>query len=145
MKSESLNKKAQAILSRFSIKKTPLRIHLVELFLKEKKSMSQGELLEKLSEKMDSADRVSIYRNLTQLKASGIVHEIEKNHYVACSHDCEKHAHVLLYCQNCGKHKEVIDHEKLRQFFQGLDGLHFLSPKKALFVKGVCQHCAKTT
>ncbi|MFZ4402882.1 MAG: Fur family transcriptional regulator [Pseudobdellovibrionaceae bacterium] len=134
--------KAEQLLNRFSLKKTDLRISLIELFLKERRSYSQAEIIEDLEKRSGSVDRVSIYRNLNQLKAAGIVHEIENNKYVSCSHDCEKHAHVLLYCQSCEKHNEVKDHEKLNTFFKAMGGFQFLSANRAVFLKGVCQACA---
>jgi Fe2+ or Zn2+ uptake regulation protein len=134
--------KAELLLNRFSLKKTDLRISLIELFLKERRSYSQAEIIEDLEKRSGSVDRVSIYRNLNQLKAAGIVHEIESNKYVSCSHDCEKHAHVLLYCQSCEKHNEVKDHEKLNTFFKAMGGFQFLSASRAVFLKGVCQACA---
>ena len=134
--------KAELLLNRFSLKKTDLRISLIELFLKERRSYSQAEIIEDLEKRSGSVDRVSIYRNLNQLKAAGIVHEIENNKYVSCSHDCEKHAHVLLYCQSCEKHNEVKDHEKLNTFFKAMGGFQFLSASRAVFLKGVCQACA---
>jgi Fe2+ or Zn2+ uptake regulation protein len=134
--------KAEQILNRFSLKKTDLRIHLIGLFLKERKSFSQAEIIEELEKEAGSVDRVSIYRNLNQLKIAGIVHEIENNKYVSCSHDCEKHAHVLLYCQSCEKHNEVKDHDKLNSFFKAMGGFQFLSANRAVFLKGICQSCA---
>lgn len=134
--------KAEQLLNRFSLKKTDLRINLIELFLKEKRSFSQAEIIEDLEKRSGSVDRVSIYRNLNQLKAAGIVHEIESNKYVSCSHDCEKHAHVLLYCQSCKKHNEVKDHEKLNTFFKAIGDFQFLSANRAVFLKGVCRACA---
>ncbi len=135
--------KAEQILSRFSFKKTDLRISLVELFLKEKRPFTQAEIIEELQRRKVSVDRVSVYRNLNQLKASGVLHEVENNKYVSCSHDCGKHAHVLLYCQSCEKHIEVKDHEKLNHFFKALGGFHFLSPEKPVFIKGICHVCAR--
>lgn len=134
--------KAEQLLNRFSLKKTDLRINLIELFLKERRSFSQAEIIEDLEKRNGAVDRVSIYRNLNQLKTAGIVHEIESNKYVSCSHDCEKHAHVLLYCQSCEKHNEIKDHEKLTTFFKAMGGFQFLSPNRAVFLKGVCQSCA---
>lgn len=134
--------KAEQILSRFSLKKTDLRIQLVDIFLKEKKSFSQAEIIEALEKKYGLVDRVSIYRNLNQLKFAGIIHEIEINKYVSCSHDCEKHSHVLLYCQGCQKHSEVKNHEQLNNFFKVINGFQFLSANKNIFLKGVCQACA---
>ncbi|HPI39979.1 MAG TPA: transcriptional repressor [Pseudobdellovibrionaceae bacterium] len=134
--------KSEQLLTRFSLKKTDLRLSLLDLFLKEKRSYTQAEILEHLEKRKQSVDRVSVYRNLNQLKAAGIVHEIENNKYVGCNHDCEKHAHVLLYCLSCEKHSEVKDHEKLNQFFKAIENFHFLSPSQAVFLKGLCQACA---
>lgn len=139
---KTASKKVEYILRRFSIRKTDLRIQLIGLFLKENRSFSQGEIIEELEAKTGAVDRVSIYRNLNQLKAAGIVHEIENNKYVCCTHDCAKHAHVLLYCQSCEKHNEVKDHEKLNSFFKAIGGFQFLSANRAVFLKGICQNCA---
>ncbi len=135
-------KKVEQILNRFSLKKTDLRIQLIGLFIEDRKSFSQAEIIHELEKKAEPVDRVSIYRNLNQMKAAGIVHEIENNRYVSCSHDCEKHAHVLLYCQSCEKHNEVKDHEKLNSFFEAMGGFQFLSANRAVFLKGICQSCA---
>ncbi len=142
MSKSNFKLKANDLLTRFELKKTDLRLKLVQLFLEENRSFTQAEILEKLEKKMDSVDRVSVYRNLNQLKSSGIVHEIENNKYVCCAHDCEKHAHVLLYCQSCEKHNEVKDHDKLSIFFKAMGSFHFLSPDRAVFLKGICQSCA---
>lgn len=139
--SKSIRVKSEQLLDQLSLKKTELRLSLLELFLHEKRSYSQGEILEIIEKKNGSADRVSIYRNLNQLKLAGIIHEIESNKYVSCSHECEKHAHVLLYCQSCEKHEEIKDHEKLNTFFKAMSGFHFLSQNRAVFLKGICQAC----
>lgn len=135
--------KAEILLEKFDLKKTDLRIQLVEYFLLTKKSFSQAEVIQYFESKMTSVDRVSIYRNLLQLKNIGIIHEVDSNKYVFCSHDCEKHAHVLLYCQSCEKHGEVKDHHLLTQFFDVLGDFRFLSTQRAIFLKGICQSCTK--
>jgi len=137
------NKKAEELLDKFSIIKTELRIHLVTLFLKKNRAYSQSEIINALNKSGKSTDRVSIYRNLNQLKTSGIIHEIENNQYVCCSHDCKQHAHILLYCKKCKNHNELKDHDKINLFFETLGNFNFLSIKKAVFLKGVCKACAK--
>jgi Fe2+ or Zn2+ uptake regulation protein len=141
MRKSSIDK-AEQILKRFSLKRTDLRISLLGLLLNEDRAFSQAEIIEALEKQTESVDRVSIYRNLNQLKAAGIVHEIENNKYVSCSHDCEKHAHVLLYCQSCKKHNEIKDHDKLNTFFKAIGGFQFLSANRAVFLKGICKTCA---
>lgn len=133
--------KVEQLLKRYSLKKTELRINLIEFFLQENRSYSQAEIIENLEKKYGTIDRVSIYRNLNQLKSTGIIHEIQNNKYVCCSHDCETHAHVLLYCQSCEKHDEVKDHKKLNSFFKAIGNFHFLSSNQTVFLKGVCQTC----
>jgi Fe2+ or Zn2+ uptake regulation protein len=139
---QAIRLKSEQLLTRLSLKKTELRLSLVELFLQGKQSYSQGEILEAIEKKNGSVDRVSVYRNLNQLKLAGVIHEIENNKYVSCSHNCEKHAHVLLYCQSCEMHDEIKDHDKLNAFFKAMSGFHFLSQNRAVFLKGICQTCA---
>jgi Fur family ferric uptake transcriptional regulator len=139
---KSSQQKAEHLLARLLIKKTALRIQLVSLLLKEKKAFSQGDLIQELEKELGPVDRVSIYRNLNQLKRAGIIHEIESNKYVSCSHDCETHAHVLLYCEVCEKHNEIQDHKKLNLLFKAIGNLKFLSPNRALFLKGICEKCS---
>ncbi|MFN8845462.1 MAG: Fur family transcriptional regulator [Bdellovibrionales bacterium] len=140
---KSIATKSEQLLNRYSLKKTELRLKLIEIFLQDKRSFSQGEIIELMEKNNQAADRVSVYRNLNQLKLAGIIHEIESNKYVSCSHDCEKHAHVLLYCQSCEKHTEIKDHDKLTRFFEALGGFQFLSPSRAVFLKGICQPCSR--
>ncbi len=142
MKPTSQEKKAEEILLRFDLKKTNLRLRLIQLFLTEERTFSQAEIISELEGKNKSVDRVSIYRNLNQLRAAGIVHELETNKYACCSHSCDQHAHVVLYCQTCEKHSELKDHQKLNKFFKAMGALNFLSANRAVFLKGICQTCA---
>jgi Fe2+ or Zn2+ uptake regulation protein len=129
------------ILDRYLLKKTELRINLLELLLKSRGSFSQAEIIDRLQKKMKTVDRVSIYRNLNQLKLFGIIHELENNKYVACSHDCEQHAHVLMFCQLCDRFSEIKDHQKLNIFFKAMGDFHFLSSRRPLVLKGLCSSC----
>jgi len=129
------------LLEQHSLKKTVLRRSILLTFINAERSLTQGDLIERLSSLISTFDRASIYRNLTSLKEAGILHEVEANNYVLCSHECGAHAHLLLYCQECNKHKEVVNHNKIDSFINAIDGFKFYGKKKPIFLKGVCKSC----
>lgn len=105
--------------------------------------MTQGELIEALSRQQDLVDRVSVYRNLGALKGAGVLHEVDNNSYVFCSHECEAHAHLLLFCQVCHRHEEIKDHARIETVMKALAGLRFFGETQPLFFKGVCLNCVE--
>lgn len=141
MAENKLQHKLEILLQKFEFKKTPLRIAILEILYKAVSPLSQAELLLKLTDFKINVDRVSVYRNLNQLKSVGLIHEVDLNSYVLCSHDCEEHAHLLLFCQKCHKHQEIKDHAIIKKFLTELEGFHFLSSQTALYIKGVCKSC----
>ena len=89
----------------------------------------------------DSIDRVSIYRNLNQFKATGVLHEVESNIYIFCTHECDEHAHLLLFCQRCHKHQEIKDHGRIENFMSALGILRFFGKRQPIVLKGICSAC----
>ncbi len=139
----SIQQETDAILAQHDLKKTELRVKLLEFFLKSKVAFSQADLIRFLEKDLKTVDRVSVYRNLTQMKELGLIHEVDANKYVSCTHQCQEHGHLLLYCQSCDKHEEVKDHRILDSFYKSLQQFHFLSSDKAVFLRGVCETCAQ--
>lgn len=135
------NLQIDKILERFSLKKTETRRRIISVFLSSKNSLSQADLLETLALHGENPDRVSIYRNLNQMKASGLIHEVDFNQYIACTHDCAEHPHLLLFCTNCQKHQEIKDHKKLNHLLRPLHDLHFFSQQLPLSIRGICESC----
>lgn len=133
--------KIDAILEKYGLQKTSLRRSVMMIFLKNKKSLSQADLIEALSKTLDAVDRVSVYRTLMKLKEVGALHEVEANSYVFCSHDCEEHAHLLLFCQKCHRHQEIKDHDRIDHFMSALGGFRFFDKKQPVFLRGTCSGC----
>ncbi len=130
------------VLAKNFLKKTPLREEILLILSHAKDPLSQGELISALTKTLNAgADRVSVYRNLNMLKKVGLVHEVEVNKYVFCSHRCEDHAHILLFCQSCHKHREVTDHTRIDHFMEMLGDFRFFSRRQPLFVSGRCAAC----
>lgn len=138
--SEELTK-IDSVLAKHNLKKTPLRRKILLTFTQAESSLTQAELISAISKNLDNVDRVSIYRNLLNLKDAGVLHEVDTNHYIFCSHDCGSHAHLLLFCQSCRKHKEVKDHRKINTFMEELAEFRFFDQRKPIFLRGVCSGC----
>jgi len=139
-------KAAELFLNRYKFRKTDLRLNLMRIFLESKSPLSQSDIIQELETraKAGSVDRVSVYRNLMQLKSVGLVHEVENNQYVSCNHECQDHPHVLLFCQSCFQHREIQDHKRIASLMQALAPLEFFSRRGPLLMKGICQGCVSS-
>jgi Fe2+ or Zn2+ uptake regulation protein len=129
------------VLEKHSLKKTPLRRRILLAFAEAKLALSQADLIAAISKDIEVVDRVSIYRNLANLKQAGVLHEVDSNSYVFCSHECESHAHLLLFCQKCHRHQEIKDHSRIRDFMAALGDFRFFGKKQPIFLRGVCTGC----
>jgi Fe2+ or Zn2+ uptake regulation protein len=130
------------LLEKHGLKKTELRRAILSVLSKRQEPLDQADLLLSLSKTLDRVDRVSVYRNLLQLKEAGVLHEVDSNHYVFCSHECSSHAHLLFFCQKCHKHQEVKDHAKIADVMSALAALRFFGKTEPIFLKGVCTTCS---
>lgn len=131
------------VLEKHGLKKTGLRRSILLAFAEAKSPLSQASLIEEISKGHGSVDRVSIYRNLSHLKENGVLHEVDANNYVFCSHECEDHAHLLLFCQKCHKHQEIKDHGRIGSFMSAIGRLRFFGKKQPIFLRGVCSSCTQ--
>ncbi|MBX3039405.1 MAG: transcriptional repressor [Bdellovibrionaceae bacterium] len=137
-----LVEKAERLMDKHSMRKTPLKREIVCALMSEKGPLSQGELIQTLGTVFENVDRVSVYRNLNLLKAAGLVHEVDVNSYVCCSHECEAHPHLLFFCLKCHRHQEVKDHQKIDTLMSALGGFRFFGDNQPLFLRGICTSCA---
>ena len=133
------------VLKKHILKRTELRRSILLAFSDVKGSLSQAALIEAVSKEHGSVDRVSIYRNLVHLKEAGVLHEVDSNSYVFCSHECEAHAHLLLFCQKCQRHQEIKDHHRIAEFMSALGELRFFGKSNPIFLKGVCSGCTRSS
>ncbi len=143
MKTSPAKIRIEAILARFELKVTTMRRHILDVFLKSREALSQADLIEYLEKKEGIApDRISIYRNLTEMKRKGLIHEVDRNKYVACTHDCSEHPHILLFCTKCSRHQEIQDHNEVHVMMKALGKFDFFSSRSPLAMKGICEQCA---
>lgn len=95
------------ILHTYSLRKTPVRAQMLELFLNANQALGQQEL----ELQMDTADRITLYRTLRTFEQKGIIHQAidgtGKMKYALCEADCDEHAHydshAHFHCEVCNK------------------------------------------
>jgi Fe2+ or Zn2+ uptake regulation protein len=138
---KKIQEQATELLAREELKRTELRVDLLVEFIKTRAALSQAELLTKIEKKRGHVDRVSVYRNLSTLTKSGLIHELAENCYVFCSHRCATHAHVLLVCESCHRHLEIADHHLIQALAKPLAFLGFFQGKTPLAIRGFCLKC----
>jgi Fe2+ or Zn2+ uptake regulation protein len=135
---------AESVLERHRFKKTPLRKEILLIFLQAQRPIHQSELFSSVSKRLKSVDRASIYRNLSRFKSSGVLHELESNIYVLCSHDCDRHVHFLLFCQKCHKYQEIHDHGEI-DVLSTLGVFKFFGRGQSILLRGTCASCLGST
>lgn len=130
------------ILKTHNLRITDCRLDVMQLFLKEKSALSQGDLESRFSQ----YDRVTLYRTLNSFLDSGILHRIPNENgtatYGLCHETCtpEHHAHNHIHfkCNNCGQ-IECLDDKTVPKVTvpSGYEIEHV-----NLIVDGICAECA---
>jgi Fur family ferric uptake transcriptional regulator len=99
--------KLGTILQEHSIRKTKIRLEVLNAFLLATHALSHGDLEKLVS---PDADRVTLYRTLNTFEENGLIHRVADNsqseRYALCHHDHlqhQKHDHNHLHfkCKEC--------------------------------------------
>lgn len=100
--------KAEHKLKDLSIRKTPIRMEMLEIFLR-----SAGKALSNRDIELDleDPDRITVYRTLKTFEQKGLIHQVIDGtgvtKYAICIDDCNDHAHhdehAHFRCDKCGK------------------------------------------
>lgn len=135
-------KKYADMLRRNGLKSTPQRLSVLEVFSRESKVVSLGDLNKLLGE---GFDRITLYRILNAFHEKGLIHKIPGTEgspeYALCSEDCDEHVHldnhVHFKCNNCSK-VECLDHVEIPE-------VTLPESYKALqynyIIEGICAKC----
>jgi Fur family ferric uptake transcriptional regulator len=126
------------------VRLTRQRQILLELIDKTGEHLDAESLFQLAKEKDPKLNRVTVYRTLKMLKASGLVDELDLMHYVGDQHYYEtrlkqEHAHVI--CLRCGKVEEFFGEplQRLRKQIESHFGFQVLLARTE--VGGYCAHC----
>lgn len=95
------------ILKRSSLRKTPFRIRLLDLFVLRPHAAVKNNDIEGL---IGEFDRITLYRTLKTFEEKGIIHQVmdgsKEVKYALCHQDCKVHhsqeEHAHFSCNSCG-------------------------------------------
>ncbi len=134
---------------RDSLKKQGVRLTrqreiLLELIDHSGKHLDAESLYQLAKEKDPKLNRVTVYRTLKMLKASGLVDELDLMHLGGDQHYYEtrlkqEHAHVI--CLRCGRVEEYFGEQlqKIRRQVESTFGFQILLARTE--IGGYCAHC----
>ncbi|MEM1325550.1 MAG: transcriptional repressor [Bacteroidota bacterium] len=99
--------KAIALLKDNGLRKTQIRLNVLDTFLTSNQAYGQGDI-EQLH---PNTDRISLYRTLKTFEDKGLIHQAidgsGKTKYALCKHDCNEHKHfdhhAHFHCTDCKK------------------------------------------
>ena len=119
-----------------SLKSTPKRISIIEIFYQQNKSLTPEDVYAKLRKKFTQCGLPGVYRNLESLTECGILTRIykfdNKRYYGLCRAKAGDHHHHIV-CVRCGKvgdvsacelfKKKTVNGFKIVGHFLQLDGI----------------------
>lgn len=134
--------KAIEILSNFKLRITPVRQHILELFLKSEFAISHTDIDQEI---IESLDRITVYRTLKTFLKKGLIHQVPDDigvtKYALCSDTCSpsnhRHDHVHFKCLRCGQTNCLNIAIPSINLPKG-----YASNDTSILIQGVCKHCA---
>lgn len=121
---------------------TENRRQVLELLLAEHRPAGAYDILERFDWKSRRPAPAQIYRALSFLESTGLVHRIaSRNAYVACSGQGEGHGTVFLVCEQCGRVAEPSAADLERSVHELTDTCGFEFRAHILEVMGRCPEC----
>lgn len=124
------------------LRKTDIRLQILQVFSGQDKACSQQDLQQALGE----IDRVTLYRTLRSFEEKGLIHRAidgtDQAKYALCQDDCTVHEHqddhAHFHCMSCGETICIEDVQvpsvKLPQGYQLREA--------QLVLRGYCAQCA---
>lgn len=132
----------EKLLENHQIRRTEIRIAILEVFLDKKYALSQPEIEEIIDKKFD---RVTIYRTLNSFENQGLVHKVLDtsgvSKYALCHADCGSHKHsdkhIHFSCQVC-KNTYCLENIPIPNI-ELPENYEFTS--MSFLAEGICKHC----
>lgn len=136
------NNEVTSLLNSKNIKRTAMRILVLQFFLNKNSAIS----LPKLEEKFFFSERTTLYRTLKTFQKKGLVHQINdgtsSTKYALCNISCSSMNHIDLhphfYCEKC---KETTCVNSISIPSINLENTKINSAE--LIIKGICDVCNK--
>lgn len=123
---------------------TPIRRKVLELLLRQGRSLKAYELLEAMRAEHPGAAPPTVYRALDFLTEEGLIHRLDAvNAWMAC-HDAAGEPHdLLVVCTGCGAVAEVSDPMMSQQLAERVALTGFALATKETEIRALCPQCQK--
>lgn len=123
---------------------TPIRRKVLEILLRQGRSVKAYELLELIRDGQAGAAPPTVYRALDFLVEEGLVHRLDAiNAWTAC-HDAGGQPHdLLVVCTGCGSVAELSDPALTRRLAGKVAQAGFQLSGHETELRGLCKACGK--
>ncbi len=130
------------VLKKNNLKITSKRMAVLDVLIANSyRLMTAEEILLKAKKTYSNLNLTTIYRNLEQFIAIGILHRtILKDQMTYYKLSCSEHHHHHLICENCGS-VVAIDHCPVEALLPEIDKHQFIMNSHKLEVYGLCNEC----
>jgi Fur family ferric uptake transcriptional regulator len=136
---------AEVLLRRTGLRRTPVRLSVIEVLVRSRRPLSVPQILAKLK---GSADTVTVYRTLHSFVRKKLVHRVrggeDRSWLYAISESPQRpeHLHPHFVCDGCGK-VECLEDSQIPSTFPGSLGVsgEYLIRWPEVVLHGLCPRC----
>lgn len=141
--SKPINEEVETFLRESGLRRTPVRVGVVEVLTKAGRPLSVTQILGKLR----GVDSVTVYRTMETFEKKGIVHKVRSDdrswlYAIGSAEKTHEHKHPHFVCDDCGKVQCMETAVIPDEFVAGLKlerGFEVTYPEVVLH--GVCPNC----
>lgn len=140
--SSTQEERAIQLLERHSLRKTVMRIEVLNALLEDSDIALSNQEIET---RIPQSDRVTLYRTLKTFEKSGLIHQAVDgsgtNKYALCHSDCSSHEHLdnhaHFHCTNCEKTMCLDEIETPQVVLPS----GYQAEERYMVIKGTCATC----
>lgn len=138
----------QDLLKAAGLKRTPVRIGVLEVLASEQEPMDVAELIRRLP---SFTEPVTVYRTLNTLVAKKLAHRVRGEgrswrYAVGDLTHSQEHQHAHFVCDNCGKVECIQDAEIPSKLLDKIDpGPGYMISHPEIVIHGTCPKCHPRT
>lgn len=138
-------KTAHALCEQRGKRLTPIRRKVLEILLREHRSLKAYELLDLIRSDQPGAAPPTVYRALDFLVEEGLVHRLDAiNAWTACMDAAGEPHDILVICTQCGRVSELSDPTLSRQLAECVAIAGFRLASSETELRALCSDCAQT-
>jgi len=135
-------KRAEMLCLQHGKRFTPIRRKVLEILLKQGRSVKAYDLLDKIRHEQPNAAPPTVYRALDFLFEEGLIHRLDAiNAWSACHDAGGTPNHVLIICTQCGVVTELEDAKLSRELAQKIKDAGFVPDHQETELRALCSRC----